>query len=129
MAKKPIYISLEPSAFLTDIDFQMMNAEERGVYCSIIFYLYCNGGSLDLNHNTDITLLSDRTSRLATISGCQKTGEEWVQIWEKLKHKFIVDKDLLTHKRVTDELERTKEFIKKKSEAGKKGMKNRWKKE
>ena len=36
------FVYFEPAAFLTDIDFQMMNAEQRGVYTSIIFYLHCN---------------------------------------------------------------------------------------
>ena len=45
--KSPKYVSLEPNAFLSDKDFQLMNAEERGVYCTIIFYLYSNGGKIE----------------------------------------------------------------------------------
>jgi len=111
---------------LTDIDFQMMTAEERGVYCSLIFYLYCNNGKLDLNHNTDITLLQNMTSKLAVISGCQRSGSEWHDLWAKIEHKFKIIDNTLTHKRVTEELEKAESYRKNKSDAGKKGMKNRW---
>lgn len=120
------FVQLEPTAFLSDIDFQMMTAEERGVYCSVIFYLYANGGSIKLSGNGDITLLSDSTNRLAHISNCDKTGVAWQEVWDKIKHKFIIDKGLLTHKRVTQEIERTRKYIEDRSRAGKKGMAKRW---
>ena len=42
--KKDIkYVQLEPAAFLSDTDYQIMTAEQRGIYCSLIFYLYANG--------------------------------------------------------------------------------------
>jgi len=120
------YVQLEPSAFLSDIDFQMMNAEERGVYVSIILYLYCNGGKLKLNDNNDITLLKNCYTRLAMLSGCSKTGEEWAAIWGKIRHKFQINGNNLTHKRVTEELKKAKEHKEKRSKAGKKGMANRY---
>ena len=45
------YVQLAAADFLADIDFQMMTAEERGVYCSIIFYLYANGGNIKLTED------------------------------------------------------------------------------
>ena len=120
------YVQLEPAAFLTDIDFQMMDSEQRGAYCSIIFYLYCNGGKIELGNNTDITLLSDSYNKLAIISGCQKTGQEWKSIWAKIAHKFQITGNILTHRRVTKEIERVEIYKEKKSEAGKKGMAKRW---
>lgn len=119
------YIQLEASGFLTDIDFQMMNAEQRGVYCSIIFYLYCNEGKLELGDNS-ITLLSGKFNKLAMISGCEKIGADWDTIWQKIAHKFKITGNILTHKRVTAELLKTQKYIKEKSEGGKKGMKSRW---
>jgi len=120
------YVMLEPSAFLTDIDFLMMNAEQRGVYCSIIFYLYCNDGKLLLGNNGDITLLHNQTSQLATISGCYKLGAAWDAVWSKIAPKFEINGNLITHKRVTEELKKAKDFIEQKSEAGKKGMASRY---
>ena len=55
MAKqKAKYVSLESDAFLTDVDYLAMSAEERGVYCTLIFYLYRNNGRL----KNDISVLS-----------------------------------------------------------------------
>jgi uncharacterized protein YdaU (DUF1376 family) len=119
------HIQLESGAFISDVDFQLMDAEQRGVYCSIILYLYANGGTIELN-NTDITLLSDKTNKLAMISNCQKTGQEWKVVWSKIAHKFQINGNILTHKRVTKELMRASEYKKIKSEAGKIGMKKRW---
>ena len=113
------YVQLEPSAFLTDLDFQLMTAEQRGVYCSIIFYLYCNGGEIQLPDNNDITLLYKQHHILASISGCHKGGEEWNTLWDKIKHKFNISGNTLSHKRVTEELERASNNLKQKSDAGK----------
>lgn len=126
MAEKIKYVQLEPAAFLADIDFQMMDAEQRGVYCSIIFYLYCNNGQIELSPNGAITLLQSKYHRLAVISGCQKVGSEWDTLWDKIAHKFKISGNILTHKRVTDELKRAFDFKEKKSEAGKEGMRQRW---
>jgi len=120
------YVQLEPSAFLTDIDFQMMNAEQRGVYCSVIFYLYCNNGKLVLSDNSDITLLSHKYSKLAAISNCYKVGSEWDAIWSKITDKFEINGNILTHKRVTEELKRAREYRDKQSLAGTKGMASRY---
>lgn len=119
------HVQLEAGAFISDVDFQLMNAEQRGIYCSIIFYLYANGGRLELN-NTDITLLSNKTNKLALISNCNKTGVEWQQVWSQISHKFQLNNNILTHKRVTAELKKVEEFKRKKSAAGRAGMKNRW---
>jgi len=119
------HVQLEAGAFISDVDFQLMDAEQRGVYCSIILYLYANGGILNLD-NADITLLSDKTNKLAMISNCNKAGREWKDVWSKISNKFQINGNILTHKRVTEELKRASEYRKIKSEAGKKGMKKRW---
>ena len=120
------YIQLESAAFLTDIDFQMMDAEQRGAFCSIIFYLYCNKGQIDLGDNKDITLLRGKYSKLATISGYHKTDNDWRTVWVKIAHKFQITGNILTHKRVQEELRRAENFRIAKSGAGKKGMRKRW---
>ena len=120
------YVQLEPGAFLTDIDFQMMDAEQRGVYCSVIFYLYCNNGKIELDDIRDVTLLQGQLTKLAGISGYHKTGAEWDAIWGKIAHKFQITGNILTHKRVTEELKRAAEYRAKKSKAGKAGMASRY---
>jgi len=120
------YVQLEPAAFLSDIDFQMMDAEQRGIYCSIIFYLYCNGGKLDLNSNNDITLLDNKYSKIAMLSNCRKTGSQWQELWSKIAHKFQINGNILTHNRVSKELSKSKKLREAKSRAGKRGMKSRY---
>jgi len=94
--KKIKYVSLESGAFLSDMVFQVMNAEERGVYCSLIFYLYENNGRLPLNFET-----------LKHLCNC----ENFEKVWEFIRAKFIVRNNTITHKRVIAELEKAKQFL------------------
>ncbi|HUW17669.1 MAG TPA: hypothetical protein VMW16_00020 [Sedimentisphaerales bacterium] len=120
------YVQLEPGAFLADIDYQMMTAEERGVYCSIIFYLYANGGKLFLTEQESDTFTVTNHHQIAALSNCFKTGEEWKQIWRAVEKKFKIKKSVLTQKRVTRELARAAKYRRDKSLAGKKGMQQRY---
>ena len=47
IVKKIKYVQLEPAAILTDLDWQKMSAEERGVYWQIILTLYCHNGKIN----------------------------------------------------------------------------------
>ena len=120
------YVQLEPAAFLTDVDFQMMTAEQRGVYCSIIFNLYANGGELKIQNKGDNPLAKNDNSDITLLCNCMKTGEEWLKVWERVKEKFIIKNGVLTHKRVTEELERAANYRQQRSLAGKKGMQHRY---
>lgn len=82
------YVQLEPGAFLSDIDFQMMSAEQRGVFWSIILYLYCNNGKL----KNDPVLLSQ-------ICNASKDFD-----FDKIMGKFQVKHGFVGHKRVDEEL-------------------------
>jgi uncharacterized protein YdaU (DUF1376 family) len=110
--KKIKYVSLEAGAFLSDMVFQVMNAEERGVYCSLLFYLYENNGGLPLNPEC-----------LKHLCNC----ENFEKVWEFIKRKFIVKRERIYHKRVTAELERAKQLSQAQSEKGVKGALSRWK--
>ncbi len=109
--KKIQYVSLESGAFLSDLVFQAMNAEERGVYCSLIFYLYENNGRLPLNIET-----------LKHLCNC----ENFEKVWEFIKQKFIVRKNKIMHKRVIAELEKARRFLQAQSDKGIKGAQKRW---
>ncbi len=94
MKKKKIqYVSLEAGAFISDLVFQVMTAEERGVYCSLIFYLYENNGRLPFNIEV-----------LKHLCNCRN----FEKIWEFIKQKFVIKKDIITHKRVFRELDRAR---------------------
>lgn len=88
--KQPKYVSLEPDAFLSDLDFQAMTAEQRGVYCTLIFYLYRNNGRL----RYDIGVLAKL---------CHVNGDFDFQT---VLRKFQVRRGFIRHKRVTRELAR-----------------------
>jgi uncharacterized protein YdaU (DUF1376 family) len=88
--KQPKYVSLEPDAFLSDLDFQAMTAEQRGVYCTLIFYLYRNNGRL----RNDI----DTLAKLCHVNGDFD--------FQTVLHKFQVRRGFIRHKRVTKELAR-----------------------
>jgi uncharacterized protein YdaU (DUF1376 family) len=106
------YVSLESGAFISDLVFQVMNAEERGVYCSLLFYLYENNGRLPFDIET-----------LKHLCNC----ENFEKVWEFIKQKFIVKKDIITHKRVSRELDRARRLSQTQSEKGIKGAMRRWK--
>lgn len=91
MAGKIKYVSLEFDAFLGDADFQLMSAEERGAYISIILYLYSNNGRV----RNDLTMLS----KLCKVK-CDFD-------FQTVLAKFQVKHGYLRHKRVTAELRRS----------------------
>lgn len=104
MANNIKYVQLEPGAFIGDIDFQIMTARQRGVYLSLVLYLYSNGGKLP----NDVQVLS----RL-----CSSTLEDFEQDWEMVEKKFVINGDI-SHKRVDAEIKRAKDFVSKKRLAG-----------
>ena len=112
---KPIYFQLEPAAFLSDVEFQAMTAEERGVYFTVILYLYTNSGILNMDDEA-----------IGTLCRVSDLGIGWVNIWEKVKKKFTKTEFGYIHKRVTKELEKSKRNMQMSVESGLKGAKKRW---
>jgi len=108
------YVQLESSAFLTDLDFIAMTLEERGLYCTLILYIYSNNGKCEL----DIPVLSRLTN-------C-KNIETFEKIWQNVSKKFQTRSGVIKHKRVTKELRSAKRFRQAKSRAGLKGAEKRW---
>ncbi|OHB58396.1 MAG: hypothetical protein A2173_08775 [Planctomycetes bacterium RBG_13_44_8b] len=112
MKRKRIkYVSLESGAFISDLIFQTMSAEERGVYCTLLLYLYENNGKLPFN----IELLK---------SLCNCTDFE--KSWDFIKQKFTVKNGKISHKRVTKELNRAKLLSQTQSQKAVKAAKARW---
>ena len=107
--KQPKYVSLEPDAFLSDLDFQFMSAEQRGVYCTLIFYLYRNNGRL----RYDIGVLA----KLCNVNGDFD--------FQTVLHKFQVRCGFIRHKRVTKELARAQVLV----DRAVKAAQMRWNKE
>ena len=106
------YIQLDASAFLSDEDFQMMDAEKRGIYCTVIFYLLCNNGRVK-NDLEGIKLLCNVRS-------------EFEKKWESVMPKFYQKGVWLRHRRVDFELKKAKKKIQDAAIAGLKGAEKRW---
>ena len=117
MADKLKYFGLEPAGFTGDADFVTMTTEQRGAYCSIIFYLYQNDGKLKCQ--------SDGLA-IAPLCGCYG---EWMAVWDAIKDKFKIEHGYITHARVTKEIERAKKFRLDRQNAGKLGAAKRWPKD
>ena len=107
--KQPKYVSLEPDAFLSDLDFQAMTAEQRGVYCTIIFYLYSNNGRMKFDEGMLRKL-------------CNVNGEFDFQT---VLSKFQVRRGFIRHKRVSRELAKAQVFV----DRGVKAANVRWNKQ
>jgi uncharacterized protein YdaU (DUF1376 family) len=106
------YVQLEAGDFLADSDFQLMTAAERGIYCSIIFYMYRNDGRI-LNDPKRIKILTN-------------SDENFEKSWNNVRKKFSEKNGYLSHKRVRKELARAKKFVQTQRKAGLKGAEKRW---
>ena len=84
MTKKDInYVSLDSKSFVSDAAFQAMNAETRGVYCTLIFYLYANGGSIAFD-----------PLALGRLCNC----DDFEKVWEKSKELRVKTRSILEFK-------------------------------
>jgi len=88
------YVYLDSSRFFTDIQFVKMKPDERGVYCTLIFALYVNGGYIEFND--DLPVL------------CNCTKKKFENIWKNIKSKFGKRKTRIYHKKVLEELKISK---------------------
>jgi hypothetical protein len=78
---------------LTDGDFLLMTDAPRGVYCSLIFYLYANSGKC--------RFVVKNLKHLCNSKNFEK-------IWKKIKNKFTKKDCYIKHKIVTKELRAAK---------------------
>jgi uncharacterized protein YdaU (DUF1376 family) len=106
------FVQLEPAAFLSDVDVQMWNATEVGCYWLILLYLYTNNGRVP----------NDQKG-LSRICRCPRN---FVRIWNKIAHKFIVAGAFLCNKRVDRELQAALSRYTQTHLAGVKSAKKRW---
>jgi len=103
MRMKIKFVQLESQAFFTDLDFIMMSAAERGVYCTLLLHLYCNSGRCEFDPQA-----------LARLCNC----DDFEKVWEKIAEKFQTRNGVIRHKRVTKELTRAKKFAQRQRTAG-----------
>jgi len=109
--KKVKAIYLWPEDVLSDIDFQLMDAQQRGVFWTIILLLYSNNGRIEYN-----------PGNLAELCGC----DDFENVWKKIAKKFQTRNGVIRHKRVTKELKKTKKLMQDRIKAGLKGAQKKW---
>lgn len=107
----PNHFDLVPADFTGDIDFQLMTAEQRGIYCTVIFYMYQNQGYCNLD-----------SLAIATLCHCENLEKTWLTVAKK----FVKTKRGLTHSRVLKEYARSKGRMQIAVNAGVKGAAVRW---
>ena len=105
------YVQLESQAFLTDVDFVTMTPTERGAYCTLLLYLYCNEGRCELD-----------PSALGRLCNCKN----FEHIWENIGKKFQTRDGVIRHKRVGKELRRARRLLQSQRRSGLKGARKRW---
>ena len=103
------YVQLEPAAYLSDTDWLMMSGEDRGIYHTLIIYLYCNDGKLKYDAENFCNI-------------CNVSCETFETFWKKFEKKFqrkIGENGHIKHKRVNRQLNKARKLIKQRSLAGK----------
>lgn len=112
MANDLKHVQLTSADFTGDSKFVAWPARERGAYCSLIFYLYQNGGKLAFDE-----------AELGPLCGCHDC---FAEVWQNISGKFQLDGTFIKHKRVTAELRRARAFRQAKRRAGLVGASKRW---
>ncbi len=108
------YVQLESDAFLTDLDFIHMSPAERGLYISLILFLYSNDGKCEFN-----------PPALSRLCNCRNV-QEFETLWQKIAKKFQTRNGVIKHKRVTKELRKAKKMLQARRRAGLKGAQVTW---
>jgi len=112
MNKSPAF-QFYPKDWLSDPDVVCMNFAQKGAYITLLCYCWLEG-QLPKNDDYIRRLLGN--------------VPKWESLWNGIKHKFEVQGDFLVQPRLEKERIKQEEYRKKKSVAGKKGMKKRWSK-
>ena len=108
------FVFLDYDKFLYNFDFINMKPAERGIYCTLIFFLYSKGGYLELNEKV--------------YKMCNCTKKQFENTWKKIGTKFSHKRNKIFHKKVLKELAIARSRSKTLSVAGVKGNNIRWNK-
>ena len=113
MENSPAYQNY-PGDFFTDPEVMFWSMEMYGCYCKLINYLWLSGGYLPLNYE-----------RMAQLF-CTKRRDRAELLFSKIKVKFQIIDEVISHKRVLEEIQKQENNRLMKSNAGKAGAKARW---
>ncbi len=103
-----------PADLISDPDLLTWDMEMIGIYWWTISYLWLNGGLID--SKPEVIRSLTRRKRI----------DKAFLIWDKIKFKFILEDGKISHKRVTEEMQKQAEQRLMKEKAGKMGAEKRW---
>lgn len=107
-----------PADMATDTEVMFWSMEQMGCYHAMIDYLWLNSGKIDGN-SSDFPAKLCRIFRVSHRKKAQK-------LWENISKKFQKTNGIITHRRITKEMQRQADTRLTRQKAGKKGMENRW---
>lgn len=102
-----------PADLISDPEVMFWDAESVGAYWLLINYLWLNGGKFELNFNQLRQIFRKKTEKSAQT------------LWRKIQKKFQLYDNIVTHKRVTEEMQKQSKYRLMKQNAGSKGGKKR----
>jgi len=106
-----------PADLISDPDVMFWDMETVGCYWQMITFLWLNGGEFEFNLENLRKLFRVKRRKKAQL------------LWEKIKIKFVLENNIVIHKRVVKEMQKQEKSRLKRSNAGRKGMDSRWKKD
>jgi uncharacterized protein YdaU (DUF1376 family) len=84
------YVFLDFNKFLYDFEFINMKPIERGIYCTLILYLYSKGGYIELDEKV--------------YKMCNCTKKQFEHAWKTIGSKFKHKRNKIYHEKVLKEL-------------------------
>ncbi|MBN2377354.1 MAG: DUF1376 domain-containing protein [Sedimentisphaerales bacterium] len=103
-----------PKDFLADPVVMFWDMEQFGAYCKLLFYLWENGGSMEVDFAVMCKLWNCRTRKKAE------------KLWSKIKVTFVEKNGVVTHDYLVREMQKQAASRDRRRAAGCKGAQSRW---
>jgi len=113
MTKSPAF-QYYPDDMANDPQVQLWDMVQLGCYHQMLDYLWINGGKCEENIEIFRRIFRKNHKKIS------------IKYWNNIKSKFKIENGIITHKRITKELQRQLDNRLRRSNAGKKGMAQRW---
>ncbi len=116
MSNTPAY-QFYPADLLSDPEVMFWDMEMLGAYWQMINYLWLNGGIFD---STSCEFFENLRKLFR-----KKTKKSAQSLWKKIEKKFVCQDGIITHKRVTKEMEKQRKWFEKSRLGGQKSAEKR----
>jgi len=116
MVNTPAY-QFYPADLISDPEVMFWDMEMLGAYWQMINYLWLNGGSFD---STSCDFFENLRKLFR-----KKTKKSAQSLWKKIEKKFVVKNGIITHKRISKEMEKQRNWSEKSRLGGLKSAQTR----